>query len=804
MLIAWAAVTVLTFGFPAKNTLLQYLFWAVRASGAACAILALTRDPEEEIFDPVAELTEVHRFQMAKVKAEAKQALKQKELEVEWYYAEQAEKQIQEIINHSVSALKTKEKEVLELKQQFAELKAHYEAEKEQLQASFQRQWNRLEKQTAEIEVMKNHLRVERDKLHAWVEKQSEEQFQEFNEKQAELTARRDKLQSQLEEYRNQLIEEFEKQQEKLEALYQDRYDGLNKVIDDQEKTIQAQRMYIYNLMQPEYLQGTNVEELLGNAVITFLYENGIIARSPWVTPQVKNIFKLTFAVLPVPAGKNQDKKYVHTLLEAFKRLESIKEGVKGVIQGCNTAPRVDIINRQIEMMIDISGIDWEAEAKRKSVTIEEPSKEHFENFVFGCSHVGLFAPTRFGKTVAINNILAIMKNRLGDGTKLIVGDAKLSTALRVLKPRYIGAKECLLGLREAVEEMERRVAIREDDYRNNRPLSTFEQDKRIYLWDEINEVILLFNNPIDPKVIEWLEENDFPKRYAVSTYLIRLWQMGAELDILTLIAGQNLMANRLKVNIVDLENLGLIFMGGAISVGINYRAKGSEKASLETQYTARRERYFRTRETDYKYYGLYALPNELPYFAAMPKPDEYVNEFTVALLDATPNDDEDDTYFREVVDLEDDFLSGAVDIQETETPGADGAYKGAGEEINTNEAPSASGEVQRLEDLVHLEFKCQHPKSEEEESAPFDPLKPGISEKLKKTVLNEYLALGSQNKVILKVWNVQKSGTNNRYLAAKWKLRKILHGAGRQLPGKEWGEDPNDMKSFGELFGGN
>jgi hypothetical protein len=49
----------------------------------------------------------------------------------------------------------------------------------------------------------------------------------------------------------------------------------------------------------------------------------------------------------------------------------------------------------------------------------------------------------------------------------------------------------------------------------------------------------------------------------------------------------------------------------------------------------------------------------------------------------------------------------------------------------------------------------------------------------------------------------VLKSGTSLRYRAAKWKFRQILHQHHRLLPGKAWGMDADDHRSFDDIVGG-
>jgi hypothetical protein len=801
-LLVLATCSTLTFGYRPQQPLLATLMWVIRLGGAVCAIAALYRDPEIEIYDPIAEATALHQLQLSRLQEQHQLVLQQKQWEIQQYYDAHTAQQIQATIDHYGKLLQQKEYELLQLRQALTNQQVEFETEKQQLTQSWQSQWDRLEVQTAELEVIKNQLKAERDAIHAWAEEKAVELDATERETRSQLSTRAAKLEQDLDHQRQLLIEEFEKQHNALVAAAQKEIDRYRQLIADQEATIESQRMYIYNLQQPQYVEGTTTEELLADRVIAYLYEQGIIVRSPLVTPYGKAKFRLSFGILAIVPGKNDKGKYAESLIDAYKRLERVKEGIRGVVPGCRTMPDLELLHRQIRLTIDTSGVDWEAEARRAAEAIPEPPQEHFELFVESCYHIGLFGPTRMGKTVCINNILAVMQRRLGGNAELIVGDAKLSTALKVLKPRYLGAKECLKGLREAADEVQRRIELREADYRSDRPLREFTQDQRIYFFDEINEVISLFNQPIDPDVIEWLKDHDFPPKFAVSTYLLRLWRMGAELGVLTLIAGQNLMANQLKINVVDLENLGLLFMGGAISIGINYRCKGTEKSNLEAQYRLRRERYFKTKNKQYKYYGLFALPNEQPYLAQMPAPDAYCSTFTIPLLEAAETDEDDESDFLQDNAEEFDFEADDELVQEIETGGA----AAGAEEADPQNAPERTGAdpelVQRLEDMLHLNFTNDAPEASGENFAPENPLAPGISAALVQRVLAQYDRLKSQNKVIQKVWTVPKSGTSIKYLAAKWKFRKILYENGRKLPGKAWGEDPNDWKSFDELIG--
>ncbi|MBD2098296.1 hypothetical protein H6F90_24815, partial [Trichocoleus sp. FACHB-591] len=121
--------------------------------------------------------------------------------------------------------------------------------------------------------------------------------------------------------------------------------------------------------------------------------------------------------------------------------------------------------------------------------------------------------------------------------------------------------------------------------------------------------------------------------------------------------------------------------------------------------------------------------------------------------------------------------------------------------------APGAPDLVQELERLWHLPSKGADPDCTGEDRTrtnavpdPFDPLDPEINPALTEAVLKNFDVYKSQTKVIEMVWNVGKSGTSNKYRAAKWKLRRILKKHDRHLPGKQWGEDPDDYKKFNEI----
>jgi len=539
--------------------------------------------------------------------------------------------------------------------------RSHYEQTIQQLLAQSQADVQSLRQQLEQAELRKlQAVETERERLSLeWSRLQRE--LERLQSERTLLDQWHDQQQAALAEWEGNLTPQAESFEEALQAKIaeaQAHYDAKHAELETRhekllaaiEQEMSEQKTFYtelvgealseaHKLKKPDLPAGGSPYELLARDAIRTLYEYGVIVKQPVVKPLTKSRFELSFAILPIePAPTNGSNKatkihFVRNLSEAYKLIErDLLKPLRAALPGCNSDPSVEPISvpfAGIKLTFDVSGIDWvEQEKLEKSnpaVLLQEPAPEHFQTFIQRASHIGLFGGTRVGKTVAMNNIIAVQQQLLGGDAKLIVGDAKLSVEIRALRPSYLGAEECLLMLRDASDEVQQRIDLRAEDYRQNRPLRLFDTDKRIYLLDEINEVISRFNNPLDPKDIEFLDAHAMPKRFAVSIYLLRIWRMGAELGLLSLIAGQNLMANVLKMNIVDLENLGILFVGGAISVGIGYRCKGTEKTAMEQAFQQRRA--LREQFPDdpaFKYYAMFALANEKPYMAKMPGVGDY------------------------------------------------------------------------------------------------------------------------------------------------------------------------------------
>ncbi len=554
----------------------------------------------------------------------------------------EATQQVRELYEGQFAALKFEHQQLL------MQTQAAHQQTLLQTQSAYQTQWEALTEQinlekeqvnAAQEALLRNQedLAIQRQHFEDWMEQITEHMGQReaaLEQKTAEFYTAAHQQTTEMEQFlestQTQLHQEFE-------AAWQEREDTYTQLA----ATAIAE---VHKLRQPDLPSGGSEFELLAREAIRCLYAHGIIAKKSFVRVLTRNKFELLFEIIPIVPNADQkaqtEKLFVKDLAEGIKRIKNdLLPELQASVPGCKTLPTIEPLAlpfKGAKLTFDVSGIDWKAAEELKNDPahqVLEPPPEHFDLFISRNSHFALFGGTRTGKTVAVNNIVGCLTKAMGGDVKLKVGDAKLSVEMRALKPVALGAGECLLLLKEASEEVERRINLRREDYLKNLPLRTFERCKIIYMVDEINEVIRRFNRPLDPRDRDFLAGNDMPQQYAVSTYLLRIWQMGSELGVGSLIAGQNLMASQLKMNIVDLDNVGALFLGGAITVGINYRCKGKEKNEMEAEFELRRSaRKLHPNRVDLKYYAMFSAANETPYMAKMPPVGAY-NQFMPGTL---------------------------------------------------------------------------------------------------------------------------------------------------------------------------
>ncbi|MBD1848522.1 hypothetical protein [Leptolyngbya sp. FACHB-711] len=676
-LLVLATCSTLTFGYRPQEPLLATLMWAIRLGGAACAVAALYRDPEIEIYDPIAEEKALHEFQMARLQAAHQAALQQKQWEIQQYYDALTTQQIQQTIDHYAALLQQKEYELLQLKQGLANQQVEFETEKQRLTQSWQSQWDRLEIQTAELEVMKNQLKAERDAIYAWAEEKAAELDAAERDAREQLSARAAKLEKDLDNQRNLLIEEFEKQHNALVGACQKEIENYKRLIADMEATIESQRLYLYNLQQPELINGSTTYELLADRVIQFLYNHGVIVRDPRIVPFTKK-FQLSFNILPIVPGKNDKGKYAENLIDAYKRIhDRLLEGIMAEVPNCKTKPGLEMSNRRIVLTIDISGVDWEAENQVDPIVEADPDWPL--TIVRIANHFRVTGNTDTDKSTLVDNLVGAMQ-QVWVELRLSVADPKYPfTEWSTFTPNYKGVEESFRGVSALEQIVDSRFRLARKAKEAGKPLPEFAPE--LFVLDEA-EILMDEARAID--------EANPPERGKISLqkHLTRMLRKGLKLGRgLTKQRGKGLkvayiaqspLCSRLGMNRDDFDQSVNIFIGEniprALEEELKTKISNADKAFWKEQYHLRVER-------GDQYFCLVKAPGLRPFIATMPPPGHYAlgaietvalavpassQEEEVLELEAFDEDEEDiDEDIDEDIPVDDDGEAIAEELDE-------------------------------------------------------------------------------------------------------------------------------------------
>jgi hypothetical protein len=337
-----------------------------------------------------------------------------------------------------------------------------------------------------------------------------------------------------------------------------------------------------------------NTEEYAANDVMKLLAQHDIFAKAPILKPNDRG-FKLSFKVLPLKHKVRGEEITERSLSagEAYKIINAkLIPDLAATVPGCESAPLVKPAYQGIELYFDTTGVDWEDVEPRNPNAIHEPDKNIFDLFI-STYHVGLEGSTGRGKTTTTKNVLRAMAQELGEENLTIkVAAGKPDEGLREFDT-VVSPQKVLLRLKEAADLVDSRLTIHNQDWDANRPLTKFDK-KFIYFFDEISDIATWANSG-DPEVREFLLDNEFPTdkegnpaKNVVGILLNRCWRLGRSLGVMILVAGQNLNASVLGVQIKDLENMGMIYCGTASKRGIEIAALRSEKNYWHKQYGLR------------------------------------------------------------------------------------------------------------------------------------------------------------------------------------------------------------------------
>jgi hypothetical protein len=578
---------------------------------------------------------------------------------------------------------------------------------------------------------------------------------------QAELTQLAQK-EAELEERERLMLQSFEQAWAEREEFYAQIADAAIKEA--------------HSLKQPDYPQGHSHEELLACDAIRCLYEHGIVVKSPVIQGLKGGRFELRFKILPVLVdGKTASP--VRSLGEAFKQISrDLIKPLRIAVRGCCADPIVEPIDGGLKLTFDVSGTDWDAleqERKAQADAISEPDPAHLLTFIQSNPQVCLMGDSGEGKTTLINHLIRLMESDLGAAVELVLTNPKPNEETDLSKLKYADFETSIFGLLEAATEILYRLNLNTNALLKRReildyPLPQF--TPVIYFFDEFSELAGVWNRckpdvmeavlqefaailpPEKLEVMSFIEKRVSPSSFAADL-LKFCWRVGRTEKVKLLIAGQNLKAGTIGTTIQDLHQTAIIYLGEAIREGIDNRVSSWQREALNQEYAHRSRKVAEGRAS--RFYGLFVPKGSRSYFSTLP----------------------------EVISDPD-----GGQLPHSSTPPA----------LSTPEV------VQELERLWHLpgDDRTEEDRTRTEAvQMEFDPLDPEVTPALTEAVLRTYDAYKSQTKVIEIVWNVPKSGTSNRYRAAKWKFRRILKKYNRSLPGKPWGTDPDDLKNFSEVI---
>ncbi|NEQ96339.1 MAG: hypothetical protein F6K30_06385 [Cyanothece sp. SIO2G6] len=726
--------------------------------------------------------------------------------------------------------------------QEFERLKAQLDQQQQELEAAYEEclaDNHRLQQQLRiktnseqqEIEQARAELQSERDKLErerTMLWQHIEQTQEELEQVQAELDSERQHLATQREQFALEVEQEVKAAQEELaakEAEMRTHFEQEWQTREEYYSGMAEQALTQYQLSKrPDLPTGHTHEELLSRDVIRTLEQWSIIAKRPEVRPLPGKKFSVSFEVFPVlEDGTIQT--VIRSTAEAYKLIKTKPEvlaSLKGSVPGCHENPSVQSIpNNRLELIFDISGVDWNAieiqKQEQELQAIREPGWEHLIRFVAENPHVNIMADSGSGKTTLIDNIIAIAKHEFGDATELIGVNPKPTEETDLSTLEYIGFEESIYGLLEAATDVFFRVETNNDIVRQNKKRPPEQHRKfpkwnpRIFLIDELTELLGHWNGLKEAQMDEIMEDFLFRvsnerkvaveliwKRVRPATFasdLVRIcWRVGRSEKIKLIVAGQNLMANIFRCNITDIQQQAYIYAGETITEGIAKRIKAWHREEVQAAY-AQRSKLLEAGEIN-KFFGLFVPKDGKPYFAQFPGKGEY----QVFLTD--PEIDVENLVALDNSDVE----NGRTDCTDEDDP--------------TAPAPApASDPRTQLESLLDIDFSEPHPADIPPHDPPshpvrpepdphrtdpvrehFNPLNETISSELIEAVMVAWVQIKNQTKVIERVWGVRRSGSSKGYRAAKHHFRQILHQLDIPLS-TPWGRDPDDDRPFKEII---
>ncbi|MEX0272053.1 hypothetical protein AB3R30_23290 [Leptolyngbyaceae cyanobacterium UHCC 1019] len=522
---------------------------------------------------------------------------------------------------------------------QFQRQQEQLELERQQLQAEHQQLDHWLAEQRQSLTQQKEALESREVTLETSLAQQYQEHLQELQTREqalrdlelafdVQLEQRVLAEETRLKELEAQMMANFERLWSEREQLYSAL---ANKAMTE-----------AYQLKQPDKTPGATHEELLADKVIDLLYRHGIIAKRPVVEPKPHNQFDLTFTILPIDPVLNQNRgddepEYITNLVDAFKLIQTkLLDGIKNVVNGCASKPQAEMVYGGIQLAIDISGIDWEAQAQERKRAKEPQVLEAEPDWLLVVAEIGnhfrITGPTDSGKSALADNLVGSLQAVFGTLSVTLADPKYPFTEWTTFQPNFKGSEECLVGvgkLERLVDSRFIQARLDKDAGRAIRefPAELFALDEAEILMDEAR-----LRDDIDP-----------PGRGQLSMQrnLARMLRKGLKLGrgltkkkgkgLKVLYVAQSPLCSRLGLNRDDFDQSVNIFIGENIPRALEEELKGKVSSTDKEFWLA--QYHLRVARGD-SYFCLVKMPGKRPFIASMPTPATYaVNGVTTSQL---------------------------------------------------------------------------------------------------------------------------------------------------------------------------
>lgn len=624
---------------------------------------------------------------------------------------------------------------------QLAQVSQQWQEREQEIVAQYQYQFEQLQRDIAQLNEERSQLEVEREALYEWAERQSQELEDERKEQQADLEASQQRLENEIDQLRQETIED-------VQALFDREVERVNAHVQElelelenlqQENTTLKQRnTYLERCRRPPRNGGANDK---ANEIIDVCEEQGIwvdCLEAPY-TSMFTDVIWLT----PKRGVKASD---VIRLAPDFQ----LRLGVNQAVECSISDGRVKVEVQRDKEALQVSKAKQSDLIESRLVSLDSVRK----------SSTGFFLVGNSGAAKSSAGMYLAGSLTEEEPAEVLVLDPHGKLNFQKLWGRsnlpYISDVDLILEQLHLLEdELDRRLDTEDEEFT---PV--------IILVDEVSSLF------------ERLDKEGIKQ---VSKLLKRLGSEGRKyrMTLICVLHSNNCAA--IGIDSKQRTNYTQVVCGDIVSLYVknDWTDKDPRKAWVsEKAYPCLIVKGADLKLAKHPTHHDYAVVEE----GNAPKNLKPVRqrELTIPLASGCES-------------------LRTTSRQNAQAIGADFTTPAPGAPPRT----SASDDVvQRLNHAFSLDYEA----SESDRTAPapleFDPLHPAISPALVQRVLDVFDEEMGQNRTIQRVWGVAKSGTSQKYRAAKWLFRKILNDHSRKLPGKAWGEDPDDLKTFEEVLG--